>query len=539
MGGVMPCHDRHRVPLGAAADVQLSQFASSEWFQKYRDPSLDAAEALLWSPKFRGLLENADCAPSSLKLVVRRGVPDELKGEVWLRASGASVHLRQAPGFFDESVLRAFGERAPTTFVNTPLCAPEGWLQEYLEQEPGAPSLCRFVNFVDVLVPDGQHALQRILWIVNQSYSFVEMCPVLPPLLTVLLCFLDEPQTFSVLHCMLEQARSRVKQGEDRWYLPYNQAQLDKYTTAAMTVARNHIAALLSHLERIGFDTRSWFYGRVLGDGLSRLLPLCQWTRVMSAMISEGCKVFMRFGLALLKVNSEAIRKCSTAAEVENILSSKAFDIDRLTKVAFGFQIRSSNPKAMQGGEVHDSLAGAVPLFCRPRLSEPSEALHSDAHWESLWQRLPADLRILDPKLVFTSRTDGCSLSRLLKAGESFRSNPAMLCVQTRTQEVLGYFLCSGLYFTGSAYAQPDRSDGSFVFHFDGDLNLTVSPFTGANDMTFLADRDALVVGGPQPAMRLDSDLNWGFSDACPSYGSPAVCGGRFQIAFVELFALG
>ena len=117
--------------------------------------------------------------------------------------------------------------------------------------------------------------------------------------------------------------------------------------------------------------------------------------RVYDAFMLEGSKTLFRVGLALLKINEEALLATRNEEEAHTLLKeipSLCFDSERLLKVAF---------KDLGSSLFNSSISGKLKLFREKQLKHYLESSKA------------ADFRFLDGKTKCTRLTLLCCMCRI------------------------------------------------------------------------------------------------------------------------------
>jgi hypothetical protein len=226
---------------------------------------------------------SAECA-TRCKILIRRGVPDNLRRCVWLAASGALEPRAAFAGGYNAALRQTFGAR-------------------------GAPdSMGAFPTFGGVfdpanhlLTPTGTEAARRVLAVLGTVHPDVSFCPRLCDLVQILLAFMYEEDAFAIAHALILRSRST------RWYLEMTHRDHAAFYRAFASILDLRQPRLARKLEEFGIDAENyatrWFDGLFAG---AITYPLV--LRVMDAYLNEGTKMLLRVGLAILDQLKNALR---------------------------------------------------------------------------------------------------------------------------------------------------------------------------------------------------------------------------------------
>ncbi len=155
-----------------------------------------------------------------------------------------------------------------------------------------------------------------------------------------------------------------------------------------------------------------------------------------------------------------------------------------------------------------------------------------------LRKHLPADLRLRDWRLQFSTARDGYSLSNLYRklAG----NEQSIILVQDRLGNIFGGFnSCawkSKFHRGGDSSASYYGTGETFVFKMAPEFE--VYPWTGRNDQFVLCDKAYLAFGGGGSfALHLDKNLRAGSSERSETFGNMCLAScARFEISALEVW---
>jgi len=247
-----------------------------------------------------------------LKKLVRKGVPAELRREVWLDMSGARARREAAPEEYYRGLLASEGESEAQRQIESDLHRTFPANERFCEAD---------------LLP----VLKRILLAYAAHNPVVGYCQSMNYLAGFLLLFVaDEEEAFWLLVSLLEGLlfpgiHSRELSGT-----------LVEFRVLQHLLDRKQ-AKLAKHLHEIGCDL-TLICTEWLLCCFCKSLPAETAARVWDAIFSEGSKIFFRVALALLKGTEEDILKAAHPGAVMRALQKRtrrAHDRDKLLSEAF------------------------------------------------------------------------------------------------------------------------------------------------------------------------------------------------------------
>ncbi|KAI8903108.1 rab-GTPase-TBC domain-containing protein [Gorgonomyces haynaldii] len=230
--------------------------------------------------------------PTFIKLV-RIGLPNNLRGELWEVCSG-SIYKR---------------------FMNS------GYYELLHEQNQGKTSLSieeiekdlnrSLPEYQAYQTPEGIQSLRRVLYCYSYHEPEIGYCQAMNIIVSVLLIFLTEEQAFWLLTVICDQ-------------------KLPGYYTVQMVgaVVDNHVFETMVHrfMPLLGDHIKKheiqlsvaclpWFLTLYVNS-----FPLPFALRIMDCFFLEGARVLFQIGLAILKINGDQILKVKDDGELMNVL---------------------------------------------------------------------------------------------------------------------------------------------------------------------------------------------------------------------------
>ncbi|CAL8281589.1 unnamed protein product [Arctogadus glacialis] len=229
--------------------------------------------------------------------LIVRGVPEALRGELWMLFSGAVNDMATHPGYYTELVEHSLGT---STLATDEI---ERDLHRSLPEHPAFQS------------DTGISALRRVLTAYASRNPKIGYCQAMNILTSVLLLYAKEEEAFWLLVAVCERM------------LPdyFNRRIIGALVDQAVfeELIRDHLPQLVEHMADLSFFSSvslSWFLTLFVS-----VLPIESAVNVVDCFFYDGVKAILQLGLAVLGANMEALVSCHDDAEAVTILN-KFFD---------------------------------------------------------------------------------------------------------------------------------------------------------------------------------------------------------------------
>lgn len=229
--------------------------------------------------------------------LVMRGIPEVLRGELWLLFSGANNDMAAHPGYYTELVERSMGT---CTLATDEI---ERDLHRSLPEHPAFQS------------DTGISALRRVLTAYASRNPKIGYCQAMNILTSVLLLYAKEEEAFWLLVAVCERM------------LPdyFNRRIIGALVDQAVfeEFIRSHLPQLTDHITDMTFFSSvslSWFLTIFIS-----VLPIESAVNVVDCFFYDGIKAILQLGLAILDYNLDKLLLCKDDAEAVTILN-KFFD---------------------------------------------------------------------------------------------------------------------------------------------------------------------------------------------------------------------
>ncbi|KAG5284183.1 hypothetical protein AALO_G00023840 [Alosa alosa] len=232
------------------------------------------------------------CTKKTRDLIVR-GVPESLRGELWMLFSGAVNDMATHPGHYSELVEASLGTSSLATDEI------ERDLHRSLPDHPAFQS------------DTGISALRRVLTAYAYRNPKIGYCQAMNILASMLLLYAKEEEAFWLLVAVCERM------------LPdyFNRRIIGALVDQAVfeDLIREHLSQLTEHMTDLTFLSSvslSWFLTLFIS-----VLPIESAVNVVDCFFFDGIKAILQLGLATLDYNMEALLCCNDDTEAVTILS--------------------------------------------------------------------------------------------------------------------------------------------------------------------------------------------------------------------------
>lgn len=225
--------------------------------------------------------------------LVVRGIPETLRGELWMLFSGAVNDMATNPGYYAEVVEQSLGT------CNLATEEIERDLRRSLPEHPAFQS------------DTGISALRRVLTAYAYRNPKIGYCQAMNILTSVLLLYAKEEEAFWLLVAVCERM------------LPdyFNRRIIGALVDQAVfeELIRDHLPQLTEHMTDMTFFSSvslSWFLTLFIS-----VLPIESAVNVVDCFFYDGIKAILQLGLAILDYNLDKLLTCKDDAEAVTTLN--------------------------------------------------------------------------------------------------------------------------------------------------------------------------------------------------------------------------
>ncbi|XP_063793435.1 TBC1 domain family member 8B isoform X1 [Pseudophryne corroboree] len=225
--------------------------------------------------------------------LVVRGIPETLRGELWLLFSGAVNDMAANPGYYTEVVEKSLGT---CTLATDEI---ERDLRRSLPEHPAFQS------------DTGISALRRVLTAYAYRNPKIGYCQAMNILTSVLLLYAKEEEAFWLLVAVCERM------------LPdyFNRRIIGALVDQAVfeELIKDYLPQLTDHMVDMTFFSSvslSWFLTLFIS-----VLPIESAVSVVDCFFYDGIKAILQLGLTVLHYNIEKLLVCKDDAEAVTVLN--------------------------------------------------------------------------------------------------------------------------------------------------------------------------------------------------------------------------
>ncbi|OQE73024.1 hypothetical protein PENNAL_c0091G00852 [Penicillium nalgiovense] len=273
----------------------------------------DRSKMRLWGEYFRENGRNATLIrqPTFHKLI-RVGLPNRLRGEIWELTSGSLLLRIQFPMLYQQTLAKFDGQESLA------IDEIEKDLNRSLPEYPGFQS------------EEGIGRLRRVL----TAYSWIDpeigYCQAMNIVVAALLIYMSEAQAFFLLSALCDRLLPGYY-STTMYGTLLDQKVFESLVEKTMPVLWDHLTKSDVQLSVVSLP---WFLSLYINS-----MPLVFAFRVLDVFFLEGPKVLFQVGLAILRVNGEELLETQDDGSFISVLKSY---FSRLDESAHP---RSENPK--------------------------------------------------------------------------------------------------------------------------------------------------------------------------------------------------
>eukprot|EP00775_Hariotina_reticulata_P014197 gene14197-14340_t len=256
---------------------------------------------------------------ASLKPVVRKGIPYEMRPELWFLMSGAAA--RQQEAAVNGQTYASLSD-INSLSKNTLLTVSEDL----------SPGVFLFRSHPLFKKQDGMDAVRRIImaYLQRNPAGYFRGISHVAGFLLVVMGLPCEEEAFWTLTVLLEDKCFPYCAGQGSYGTKVELRVLELLVAKKLPKVAAHLAKLETSCTAI---TCGWFAGL-----FTTVLPSEVVARIFDSLLLEGNKVLLRMGLALLKTFERSICAASHPAQLRKVLDARLarmHDADTLMAAAF------------------------------------------------------------------------------------------------------------------------------------------------------------------------------------------------------------
>ncbi|KAI3657756.1 hypothetical protein MP638_001021 [Amoeboaphelidium occidentale] len=322
--------EKQRDQYGFMRVIDEEQAAFEEKYKK-----LKADREMVWSQMIVKSQQELPPRSNSLKKLIRKGVPANIRGLVWLRYSGAEEKMKQSPSIYGRVLEKAmelqyFEDEIDRALTNT---FPDNL---YFTQQRDS------MQSTDSAHSDQPNSILQKLKRVLMAYAMynpsVGFVTPLNKIVGMFLLFLDnEEQAFWLLVALVQDILP-----PNYWNAELNMEGLRVDQEVLWSLLHEKHSKIFHKLvsteendgrSSLKIITVEWFL-KLFVD----ILPTETYLRIWDCLFYEGNKILFRAALTLLKMHQFEIMRSQAHEDLYNILKSfplVVYDCERFTKMMF------------------------------------------------------------------------------------------------------------------------------------------------------------------------------------------------------------
>ena len=277
---------------------------------------------------------------NKLKKKIRKGIPDSLRGEIWMKISGTDILKKGREKLYNDLITKIK--------KNEVLKVPD---EETIikDMHRTFPKNLLFMNKLG----EGQRKLFRVLSCFSSYNKKIGYVQGMSFIAAIFLLYETEENAFWLLQNYIKNYVTQDLYFHDFPGLKKNLFVLLKYM-------KKFLPDIFNHLQRKDvyptIYASSWYLTCFIN-----VLSYDKILRIMDCFLFEGSKIIHRICLGILAIKHDNILSCDSVADIMVTLKSiDNINIEELFKVSFGFSI---SRKQISKWEVlfNDHVKGRVP----------------------------------------------------------------------------------------------------------------------------------------------------------------------------------
>ncbi|KAH6925889.1 hypothetical protein HPB50_011508 [Hyalomma asiaticum] len=489
------------------------------------------------------------------------------RGELWLKLCQGHVKMGPPDGFYQSTVKESLDGLWP---ISMPSFTDPIFGEDYM------------------LSAEGQRRAERVLYVVSVNYPFITYCPILHPVVCLLLHYLTEEQTYECACALIEGTIVRHL-SQTRLMYDTSAHTLMKLTKNLAKKTYNKLLRKVQQeedLEKIFLTWQLWIF---------RGLPFYHLVRTMDCFLIEGVRALYRAAMAILIL---FVQDHSTEYPNESIfarmfggkknknkgpsgeggmdaagafldrvilyLRDMPYNVDSFLKTAYGIQVRRRTRTVLHrlcgltvfGIELlSDDLDKITSSLLKIKKSKYGTScvmptgvaqltnFHSEILTREqmcvLWNWLPPRITTLQPELIYSTNEHGSSLTNFYVHTDTWE--PTLLVVLTTRGERFGAYCSTRWQERKQTYFGTGET---FLFTFSPDAQRFAWIGVGAtrdvphSAKLFMSANQTMILigGGNGMGLYIDQSLEKGRTEHCDTFDNPPLGSGNdFVVNILEV----
>ena len=277
---------------------------------------------------------------NKLKKKIRKGIPDSLRGEIWMKISGTDILKKGREKLYNDLITKIK--------KNEVLKVPD---EETIikDMHRTFPKNLLFMNKLG----EGQRKLFRVLSCFSSYNKKIGYVQGMSFIAAIFLSYETEENAFWLLQNYIKNYVT-----QDLYYHDF--PGLKKNLFVLLKYMKKFLPDIFNHLQRKDvyptIYASSWYLTCFIN-----VLSYDKILRIMDCFLFEGSKIIHRICLGILAIKHDNILSCNSVADIMVALKSiDNIDIEELFKVSFGFSI-SRKQIAKYEMLYNDHVKGRIP----------------------------------------------------------------------------------------------------------------------------------------------------------------------------------
>ena len=407
------------------------------------------------------------------------------------------------------------------------------------------------------LTKEGILKTKILLWMISNLYPSINFSPIIIHLISLILIFCDEYETFEIMKKLIEQdINSDINETyKIRWRLRFNfEGNMKIIPSIAeclkATTTNKIVKEFYEYAENVNYNLENEFYQKICFHFFFGIFNFYGLIRLLPFFLKEGTKSIYRLIYAIETLNASkllstlrtiTLKKFNKNSEKINLLSTvqefckKNENIDLIFEESYKVKINRNNNSYISQREVKNECFIKIrndyylPKVTGGDILEDKEIIH-------LWEILPTDYKIKNISLIYQASKDGYNLSNIIGLEEKYdKKLHTMLLIETDDQDKFGFIISSLLTHTDNKYFRPSAS---YLFTVKPNYNIYTA---GDSDEILYVTTKHFIFGNGKngPAIHLNEDVKQGDSYGGGCFNNPSLVkdkGGHFTVTKIEIF---
>ena len=255
--------------------------------------------------------------PGKIRQRIRRGIPDTLRGHMWMSLTGAGVAKYHNASVYHDCLL-----------------APDSGLEETISRDISR-TFPRHQQF-RVTGGLGQRSMFQVLRAYSVYNPAVGYCQGMGYICALLLCYLNEEDAFWTMVSLMQK---HEMEGLYREGLP----KLQLYHIVLEKLMRQQLPQIASHLFDHLHMLASMFASKWLLTIFTYSFPLDVVVRIWDIFMSEGWSIIFKVALALVELLRDDILKENNFEHVLRMLEEFPLSVPGRTVISAALRVQLSN----------------------------------------------------------------------------------------------------------------------------------------------------------------------------------------------------